>query len=152
MSKHDVQPVAWQYQGRDGEWKNFTDEKHRKATEEDGSWPIRALYTHPAQDVQMDAELRDALDRIRYLAQHPNTKKRVRASDYNLLRDGFNWITAALAVAERYAERYRYLRDDPPLELSVRRFPGETPRGCYLDGFALDQAIDDAIASKEPKS
>ena len=43
------------------------------------------------------------------------------------------------------AERYRWLRDDPPLTLSARRFPGETEAGCYLDGHTLDAAVDAAI-------
>ncbi len=43
------------------------------------------------------------------------------------------------------AARYRWLRDDPPLNLAVRRFPGETERGCYLDGSNLDAAIDAAM-------
>ena len=41
------EPVARQYQGRDGVWKDFISEKHYKATLEDGSWPIRNLYTSP---------------------------------------------------------------------------------------------------------
>jgi len=41
--------AAWQFQSRDGTWHEFTNEKHRLATEEDGTWPIRALYTHPAR-------------------------------------------------------------------------------------------------------
>jgi hypothetical protein len=41
------EPVARQYQGRDGVWKDFISEKHYKATLEDGSWPIRKLYTTP---------------------------------------------------------------------------------------------------------
>ena len=46
---------------------------------------------------------------------------------------------------EKNAERYRWLRDDPPLTLSARRFPGETEAGCYLDGHTLDAAVDAAI-------
>jgi hypothetical protein len=41
------EPVARQYQGRDGVWKDFISEKHFKDTLEDGTWPIRALYTTP---------------------------------------------------------------------------------------------------------
>ena len=44
------EPVARQYQSRDGVWKDFISEKHYKDTLEDGSWPIRNLYTSlPAQ-------------------------------------------------------------------------------------------------------
>jgi hypothetical protein len=45
------EPVARQYQGRDGVWKDFISEKHYKDTLEDGSWPIRALYTTPPAPV-----------------------------------------------------------------------------------------------------
>jgi hypothetical protein len=41
------EPVARQYQNRDGVWKDFISEKHYKDTLEDGSWPIRNLYTSP---------------------------------------------------------------------------------------------------------
>jgi hypothetical protein len=41
------EPVARQYQGRDGVWRDFINEKHYKDTLEDGSWPIRNLYTTP---------------------------------------------------------------------------------------------------------
>lgn len=54
--------VAWQYQSRDGEWCNFTDEKHRVATAEDGTWPMRALYAHPA-DQGAVAVRRELLER-----------------------------------------------------------------------------------------
>lgn len=49
---------------------------------------------------------------------------------------------------EKNAARYLWLRNEPPLSLSVRRFPGETPRGCYLDGYNLDAAIDAAMSIK----
>ena len=42
------EPVAWQYQGRDGLWRDFIDERHRKNTVDSGEWPIRALYLHPS--------------------------------------------------------------------------------------------------------
>jgi hypothetical protein len=41
------EPVARQYQSRDGVWKDFISEKHYKDTLEDGSWSIRNLYTSP---------------------------------------------------------------------------------------------------------
>lgn len=52
----------------------------------------------------------------------------------------------ALEQASKDAERYRWLRDDPPLSLAVRRHPGETEAGCYLDGYNLDKAIDAAMS------
>jgi len=59
-------------------------------------------------------------------------------------------IEELIAEVERLradADRYRWLRNDPPVSLAVRRHPGETERGCYLDGWNLDDAIDAAIAS-----
>lgn len=41
------EPVAHQYQDREGVWKDFINEKHYKDTMKDGSWPIRSLYTAP---------------------------------------------------------------------------------------------------------
>jgi hypothetical protein len=51
-------------------------------------------------------------------------------------------------VDRKAAERYHWLRDDPPLELAVRQHPGETERGRYLDGPSLDAAIDAELAKK----
>ena len=59
------EPVARQYQGRDGVWKDFISEKHYKATLEDGSWPIRNLYTSPQSKPWVgltDEEINAALD------------------------------------------------------------------------------------------
>ena len=39
--------VACQFQDREGEWRNFANDKHRDDTIADGSWPIRWLYTTP---------------------------------------------------------------------------------------------------------
>ena len=39
------EPVAHQYQARDGSWHPFLNDKHKADTEADGTWPIRALYT-----------------------------------------------------------------------------------------------------------
>jgi hypothetical protein len=53
------EPVARQYQNRDGVWKDFISEKHYKDTLEDGSWPIRNLYTsQPAQQEPEYIQLR----------------------------------------------------------------------------------------------
>ena len=41
------EPVAHEYQGRDGIWRGFINQQHYKNTVEDGSWPIRALYAAP---------------------------------------------------------------------------------------------------------
>lgn len=44
--KVEAQPEAYQYQGRDGKWRGFVNEQHYHSTVADGSWPIRALYSH----------------------------------------------------------------------------------------------------------
>lgn len=41
------EPVMHQYQGKDGAWHNFINQKHYEDTLADGRWPIRALYTRP---------------------------------------------------------------------------------------------------------
>jgi hypothetical protein len=48
------EPVAHQYQGKDGEWRNFIDQRHYESTVADGSWPIRALYTTPQPPAQQE--------------------------------------------------------------------------------------------------
>lgn len=57
------------------------------------------------------------------------------------------WALGELSALRKDAERYRWLRDDPPISLAVRRRPGETEAGCYLDGDNLDKAIDAAMAA-----
>lgn len=47
--------VIEQFQGQDGIWHNFFNEKHRNNTVEDGRWPIRKLYTHPEPPVVDEA-------------------------------------------------------------------------------------------------
>ena len=41
-----AEPVTYEFQVQDGKWYPFIDERHYKNTVEDGSWPIRALFTH----------------------------------------------------------------------------------------------------------
>lgn len=52
--QHQGEPVAYQFQGRDGKWYGFTNERHYQNTLADGTWPIRPLYTHPAPAVQQE--------------------------------------------------------------------------------------------------
>ena len=40
-------PAKYEFQGRDGKWYPFIDERHYETTLADGSWPIRALYALP---------------------------------------------------------------------------------------------------------
>jgi len=41
------EPVRHEFQGRDGDWYPFIDQRHYENTVADGSWPIRALYALP---------------------------------------------------------------------------------------------------------
>ena len=41
----NIEPEKHEFQGRDGKWCTFMDDAHYQNTVEDGSWPIRALYT-----------------------------------------------------------------------------------------------------------
>lgn len=47
-AQHQGEPVAYQFQARDGTWHGFQSQNHYINTVEDGTWPIRPLYTHPA--------------------------------------------------------------------------------------------------------
>jgi hypothetical protein len=46
-AQRQAEPVAYQYQDREGKWRPFMDERHYENTVADGSWPIRALYAGP---------------------------------------------------------------------------------------------------------
>ena len=41
------EPVRHEFQGRDGAWYPFINQRHYKITVADGTWPIRALYALP---------------------------------------------------------------------------------------------------------
>ena len=55
----EPKPAARQFQGRDGVWHNFIDERHFQNTVEDSSWPIRNLYTQETIDT-LRAQLAEA--------------------------------------------------------------------------------------------
>ena len=40
-------PVRHEFQGRDGAWRPFIDQRHYENTVVDGTWPVRALYALP---------------------------------------------------------------------------------------------------------
>ena len=40
----EQEPVKHEFQGRDGVWYPFIDQRHHENTLADGSWPVRALY------------------------------------------------------------------------------------------------------------
>lgn len=41
------EPVKYEYQGRDGVWRQFLGQQHYENTVSDGAWSIRALYALP---------------------------------------------------------------------------------------------------------
>lgn len=41
------EPVKHEFQGRDGAWHSFIDQRHYENTVADGTWPIRSLYALP---------------------------------------------------------------------------------------------------------
>ena len=43
----EQQPVGYQFQDREGVWKQFMSEQHYEDTLADGTWPIRAIYAAP---------------------------------------------------------------------------------------------------------
>ena len=46
------EPVKYEFQGQDGVWYPFINQRHYENTVADGSWPIRALYALPgAQNI-----------------------------------------------------------------------------------------------------
>ena len=47
VEREKAEPVAHEYQDKEGNWKPFIDQRHYENTVADGSWPIRALYTAP---------------------------------------------------------------------------------------------------------
>lgn len=51
MSSEDkCEPVAYQFQDRDGVWRPFVDQRHYENTLKDGTWPIRPLYSTRGPD------------------------------------------------------------------------------------------------------
>ena len=52
----EQEPVAYQFQDRDGKWYPFINEQHYRNTVEDGRWPIRALYTTPQPNTIANSE------------------------------------------------------------------------------------------------
>ena len=46
------EPVRHEFQGRDGVWYPFIDQRHYENTVADGTWPIRALYALPGAKTQ----------------------------------------------------------------------------------------------------
>src|SRR5690606_37760956 len=83
----EAQPVAWQYQDRNGKWHEFTDESHRLNTIEDGSWPIRPLYAHPPPSAPVGDD--------RWKALIGQWQRRVEAAGYDGVEDALDAAVAA---------------------------------------------------------
>ena len=68
----EPEPAARQFQGRDGVWHNFVDERHLQNTVEDGSWPLRNLYTQEAIDTLRTqlAEAQRDTERLDWIIEH----------------------------------------------------------------------------------
>lgn len=49
-SENKCEPVAYQFQDRDGVWRPFVDQRHYENTLKDGTWPIRPLYSTRGPD------------------------------------------------------------------------------------------------------
>jgi hypothetical protein len=58
-----TEPVTHQFQTVDGGWHPFLDDRHFQNTKDDGSWPIRALFTRP-MPTQGVTELVEALSAL----------------------------------------------------------------------------------------
>jgi hypothetical protein len=54
----EQQPVGYQFQDREGSWKQFMDQRHYENTLASGEWPIRPIYAAPVAQT----ELVEALD------------------------------------------------------------------------------------------
>ena len=85
------EPVKYEFQGTDGNWHPFIDQRHYENTVSDGSWSIRALYTY-SPDAQAEIAKRDA--RINELEQ---------SKTMTAVRDTIK--SEALLENERQAER-----------------------------------------------
>lgn len=47
IAQTEQQPVGYQFQDREGVWKQFMNQRHYEDTLADGTWPIRAIYAAP---------------------------------------------------------------------------------------------------------
>ena len=70
----EPEPAARQFQGRDGVWHNFVDERHLQNTVEDGSWPLRNLYTQETIDT-LRAQLAEAQAALKTVMRNAELSK-----------------------------------------------------------------------------
>lgn len=67
--------VGHQFQGRDGNWNQFMDQRHYENTKADGSWPIREIYTpaaQPAAEQSAPGEVEE-VEVVAHMWQHDET-------------------------------------------------------------------------------
>lgn len=58
------EPAKYEFQDRDGTWHPFIDERNFRNTVQDGSWPIRALYTEPQGQCDRNAVIEECWQAI----------------------------------------------------------------------------------------
>ena len=146
----EPEPAARQFQGRDGVWHNFIDERHFQNTVEDSSWPIRNLYTQETIDnlrAQLAEAQREAVSLARSLfkrhyAQEPHYASgeiewepfNDPASVISQIDNMVAGVRAQLAEAQRDAERLDWI-------IEHRAYVVSDPDCC--DGYWLNYARPD---------
>lgn len=104
------EPIAYQFQGRDGEWYLFQDQRHYQATLADGSWPIRPLYAHVEQfEVE---KLRASQERFaNHAIEARREVKRLLAENAALRKTLPNSTSELVDIRQQLAEAHALLRD-----------------------------------------
>lgn len=84
----EQQPVGYQFQDREGVWKQFMSEKHYEDTLADGTWPIRAIYAaHITQTAPLKPhQLRELVNDLRDVARKYHATEQLREQIANTLR------------------------------------------------------------------
>jgi hypothetical protein len=57
LDQPECEPVRYEYQAKSGLWFPFTNQHHHDNTVNDGTYPIRPLYTHPAPFTPITADM-----------------------------------------------------------------------------------------------
>lgn len=95
LKPNSQEPVGYQYKDRDGNWCNFMNEKHLADTRADGSWPIRAIYTHQAPISKEDmVKVLGALQQAGIPA-HLDVSAKGKAN-YSVLREAITIMQSAI--------------------------------------------------------
>jgi hypothetical protein len=69
LAQPEQTPVRYEYQARSGLWFPFTDQRHHDNTVNDGTYPIRPLYTHPAPFTQPADDGSDWFYRLKFICR-----------------------------------------------------------------------------------